>query len=167
MKIQGTPRLYILGFILAVTGCKVPSVDPVMPSTEVSQKENRAPSILTLILKIKNSPDQTLPEVSLDQSIVAKGYLKNKTTTIDLNKEESILIEFFDRENNSLQIDQVESPLKKRFESTDENGELQSHDIELTEEFFSVRIQNTPEISTVKIYLVQRSQKILLQQIDI
>lgn len=167
MKIQGTPHLYILGFILAVTGCRVPSVDPVIPSTEVSPKEDEAPGILTLILKIKTSHDQTLPEINLDKSIVAKGFLKSKTPTVDLKKEESLLIEFFDLENNSLQINQVENPLKKRFESTDENGELQSHDIDLAEDFFSVRIQNTPKISRVKIYLVQRSQKILLQQIDI
>lgn len=151
--------------VLAILGCKVAEA-PL--ETDVSEESPKiTPQILTLIFKIEAQDETVIPRVELSRKIIANGYLKNSKLTKSTPGSEYLLIQIFDFEDKILKQTVISHPLKKRYETTNDQGVLQSHEVFLQQEFFPVRLRNSNQLNSVKIFFIKAESQILLKHLHL
>jgi hypothetical protein len=154
--------------LMLLGACRTPSP---LPNSEDSIQNQvntpPTPKIFTIILKIRNVQGSQYPLFEIYKTITAEGHLKKTSSLIDYKNENSFIAELLNAKGQVVQSFQFQNPLKKSYETTDDDGNFQRHEIEIEEEYYSLRLQQSALISQLKLYLVQRKQPILLQQIDL
>ncbi|KAA3628091.1 MAG: hypothetical protein DWQ02_19385 [Bacteroidetes bacterium] len=160
-------RFFITGFFSALTlfGCKIAEA-PIANELD-KESEKNTPQILTLIFKMEARDESTIPKIELSQKIISNGFLKSPKLTKSSPGNEYLLIQVLDSENNILKQTEIPHPLKKRYETTNDQGLLESHEVFLQEEFFPLRIRNSDQLNSVKIILFKTDSQILLKHLHI
>ncbi len=160
-------RFYFLCLLstLALSGCKVKKSSVLAKQDKAFEKQT--PQILTLIFKIEAREETAIPNIELSQKILANGYLKNQKLTKNSFGSEYLLIQVIDSENNILKQTELPYPLKKRYETTNDQGLLESHEVFLQEEFFPLRIRNSNQVNSVKIFLIREDSQIFLKHLHL
>ena len=160
---------FITVLILLLSGsCRThPPVSTSEDSIQNQTDTPPTPEIFTLILKIKNVPGSQNPVFEIYKTITAKGHLKKTSSIINYKHEDSFIAELIDAKGRVIQSFQFQNPLKKSYETTDDDGNFQRHEVEIEEDYYSLRLQKSALITQLKLYLVQKEQPILLQQIDL
>ena len=125
------------------------------------------PEVLTILLEIKNSEADELPDIAVHKIITSKGYLKASDLKDSHLVENGLIIQCVDTQDNVLKQESLPNPLQKRYETTDEHGQLISHQIQLESDIFSFRIQKNPKIHALKIYINRDQKQVLLTHLEL
>lgn len=151
-------KLYFIALFLFFNGCKALPLEP-------SITDHYTPEVLTIILKITPTENDSLPKIELDQKIIANGFLKKNTIKNPKIKENSIIATFYDKQGNSKQKMIFDYPLEQSFEYTDEKGNFLRKTIVLEDAFLPIRVQHSSSIHTLKVYYIYQQEQLLLKTI--
>lgn len=151
--------LFLISTILL--NCKTSS--QIHPSTEFST-EAYTPTIITIILRANK--DQSLLEV--ENIIRSKGWLKeNYDSELEELQERHYVFSFLDKNEAIVSIVQLPSPLIQRYEVPHDDGSLESVVVEKETEIITLRINETENLSVLKIEIVKDKKQQFLQNIDL
>jgi hypothetical protein len=153
--------------IVLLSGCKSQLLPEAMEAHSQKRISPVTPQVLTVLLEIKSSATQELPEITVYKVISSAGFLKASATAKPNMPQDGLIIQCIDKSDNILKQELIPNPLSKRYETSDDNGRLISHQVHLEKEIFPFRIQKTPEINTLKIFIIRDQQQVLLQHIEL
>ncbi len=123
------------------------------------------PEILTILLEIKNSETEKLPSIAVHNIIISKGYLKETEIKDSPLDDNGLIVQCVDSEDNVLKQEIMSNPLRKRYETAGEDGQLFTHQIELESDVFPFRIRKTPKVHALKIFINRDQKQILLKHL--
>lgn len=167
---KGSIILNVIGLfsLMALTfGCSVSKNQPLQDSSQKESVTSFTPEITTIIFEINEMENTDLPDLKIHERITAKGVLKQAGYNNDNPDDNYFIVEILDNKNEMLSIHTFPNPLKKSYETTDEKGQLERHQVELKKSYHPVRIQSTTEVSGLLIYFVFNGQKHFIKKLKI
>lgn len=158
---------WILIILLLGFGCKAPEITS---SADKQQEQGNTPvnpMIMTVIFQITAMDSTETPGLELEGVITSKGILKENPSKPTQIHNNGLYIHILDKEKTILREQFITNPLKKRYETIDDDGLLKSHDLELDSATFSIRIQENPRVHSLQVFVVEKSGLILIKHLEL
>ena len=156
------PIIFLLGF-----GCKAPKTIAAAEKGNEEVRTSEDPMIMTIIFSLTALDSLEIPRLEINDVITSGGFLKDKKTKQHQTPDEGLNFHILDIEGTILEEQYISNPLKKRYETNEDNGLLKSHEIDLNTATFSIRIQKNPRVHSLKVYFTRQSELILIKHLEL
>ena len=116
--------------------------------------------VKTLIVDVSKQPNNQL-QFNVSKTIIKEGYIKYPAVNINVTSEDVFICELMNDKSQVLQVIYIENPLVKHLEYSQEDGSMKKTTIRKNTGTFSIRINDSPNISNINIKIASKPNTIL------